>query len=378
MKLRLLVGMAIAAAMPALGLGDEIVARKNGSEVKLTGKIVVEAQDGGLLFQTRDAALWVIEADQLVSKTVSEEQPKPLSQKAIGEALLEELPDGFRIYKTKNFVIAFQTEKDYARWVGGLYERLFKGFKSYWEKKKKFDLQKPEYPLTAIIFRSRAAYARYVQRELGSDPGTMVAYYNLLTNRVAMYDLTAEQVRPGARLEGDRRINEILSSPNSLPMVATVIHEGTHQLMFNTGMQTRFSDTPLWINEGLAMYFETPDLKSSRGWRAIGQINYLRFSKFRQDLSTRSPTSLADLISKDERFHNSAQMLSAYAESWALNYFLLNKRPKAYVNYLKFMSQKKPLQYDTAEQRLTDFKKFLGDDLEALDREFVSYMARLR
>ncbi len=357
---------------------DEVIAKKNGKQLTLLGDILVEAQDGSLLFRTADGKLWIVESDQVVSKNETTEKVKPLSQTAIGEALLKELPDGFRIYKTKNFVIAYQTEKVYARWVGGLYERLFKGFKSYWERKKKFKLSKPTFPLTAVIFSSRAEYAQYVQRELGSDPGTMVAYYNLMTNRVAMYDLMADQVNPGAQVDNDRGVYEILSNPNSLPMVATVIHEGTHQLMFNSGMQTRFSDTPLWINEGLAMYFETPDMNSTRGWRAIGRVNLLRYRQFRNDLPLRKATALENLISSDDRFKDQETMLAAYAESWALNYYLLNKRSKEYVAYLKHMAKKKPLIYDTAEQRIEEFKKFFGEDLGILDREFVDYILNLK
>ena len=193
-----------------------------------------------------------------------------------------------------------------------------------------------------------------------------------------MFDLTASQTRPGEASNNDRRISQILSNPNSLPMVATTIHEGTHQLMFNTGMQTRFSDTPLWINEGLATYFETPDLGNTRGWRAIGRVNYLRFSQFRQDLNTRDRNALVNLIATDNRFQEAEQSLAAYAEAWALNYYLLNKRTKDYVAYLKFMSQKKRLDYGTPEQRVLDFKKFFGDDLNSLDREFVRYMQKLK
>lgn len=367
----------LVAFLASATIADEVTIKKNGEEQTLIGKVVVEAQDGGLLFQTRDSALWVIEADQVVSKSQDDGAIEPLTADELGESLLAELPDGFRIYTTEHFVIAYQTEKVYARWVGGLYERLFKGFEKYWESKKKLELEQPQFPLVAIVFGSRAEYARYVQRELGTDPGTMVAYYNLMTNRVAMYDLTADQVQPGTTISNDRRVNQILSSPNSLPMVATVIHEGTHQLMFNRGMQTRFSDTPLWLNEGLAMYFETPDMKSSRGWRAIGRVNPLRFGQFRQDLQTRAPNALTELISHDKRFADAQHSGAAYAESWALNYYLLNRRSDEYVAYLKFMAKKRPLEYDTPEQRLSDFKQFFGEDLNALDREFVGYMLRL-
>ena len=37
------------------------------------------------------------------------------------------------------------------------------------------------------------------------------------------------------------------------------------------------------------------------------------------------------------------QAVDAYAESWALTYYLIHKHPKEYVAYLKLLSRKQPL-----------------------------------
>lgn len=360
-------------------LADEITYERDGETHTITGEILVEAQDGGVLFQKRDGKIYVVEQKEIVSLVDNDEEIKPLSKKEIEKQLLAELPDDFRVHTTKNFVIAYNTERAYAKWIGGLYERLFRGFLSHWDKKRDYELnKKPQFPLVAIVFRSHAEYSRYVEKELGTPPGSMVAYYNILTNRIAMYDLTTGLLPANTALRNDRNISEILSAPNSLDMVATVIHEGTHQLMFNTGMQTRMSDTPLWINEGLAMFFETPDLANNSGWRAIGQINRPRLLQFRQEYASRPENALESMLSTDERFQNEATAGYAYSEAWSFNYFLLKKHSKKYVEYLKFMSTKSPLLYDTPEERLDDFKRFLGEDIAALDREFLKFVQKLR
>lgn len=359
--------------------GDDITYLRDGVSHSVTGEILVEAEDGGILFRQRDGRIRIIQKDEIQSIDDNDEEVIPLTQKEIGAKLLEELPEGFRVHTTKHFVIAYNTERGYAKWIGGLYERLFKGFVLHWDRKRDFELNdEPRYPLVAIIFRSHAEYSRFVEKELGSPPGTMVAYYNLLTNRVAMYDLTTGLLPAGTKLKNDRKISEILAAPNSLDMVATVIHEATHQLMFNTGMQVRMSDTPLWINEGLAMFFETPDLNNSRGWRAIGQVNRPRLLQFRQEFRSRPEGAFESMLTSDERFQNGATAAYSYAEAWSFNYFLLNRHSKDYVKYLKFMATKKPLAYDTPEQRLADFKRFLGDDLAALEREFLEYISKVR
>ena len=143
-------------------------------------------------------------------------------------------------------------------------------------------------------------------------------------------------------------------------------------------MQVRFADTPLWLNEGLAMYFETPDLKQAAGWKGIGKLNPLRYRRFISSIAGRGSNALADLVSSSERFQSADTLLDAYAESWALNYFLINEHPEQYVAYMKHLSQKEALIEDTPEKRLSEFKKFFGEELDLLDREFVHFMRRTK
>lgn len=357
--------------------GDELTLQRGGQRHALVGEVLVEAQDRSLLFLENDGRLWVVQPDEILDRVDAEEPVEPIDRDELGERLLAELPEGFRLHTNGKFVIAYQTERAYARWIGGLYQRLSRGFDRYWSRKR-FKLNAPEFPLPIIIFANKSEYERYLTRELGGAPGEMVAYYNLLTNRVAMYDLTDGQRAPGAELGNERRINEVLSNPRAIPMVATIIHEGTHQLMFNMGMQQRFADTPLWLNEGLAMYFETPDLSNSRGWRAIGQINPLRIQRFRRNLAARTPKSLSNLLSSDEAFRDPTTSLDAYAEAWAFVYFLLNRHEKEFVEYLKHMSAKPLLQYDDGATRVAEFMHFFDVSLDELDREFVEYMRDAR
>ena len=362
-------------------VADELVLRAEGigSPKILTGTILVEAQDKSLLFQADDGRLWILKAEQVDSSSRSDEPVKPLSQREQQERLEKELP-GFRFHQTDHFLIAYNTERSYAIWIGGLYEQLYKGFTGYWERKRKFKLDDPVFPLVIVVFSSFDEYKVHVKRELGQDPGSMVAYYNLMTNRVTLYDLTTGFQGAGSKPDNDRRISEILANPNALPMVATVVHEGTHQLMFNMGMQTRLADTPLWVNEGLAMFFETPDLNNPKGWRTIGQINPLRLLNFREALPQRATggESLKRLLTSDLDFRDPNTGLSRYAEAWALNYFLLNKYGKEYVAYLERLRTKQPLVADTAETKLADFQAVFKVDWEEFDREFLEYISKLR
>lgn len=342
------------------------------------GEVLIEAQDGSLLFQEMDGRLRVLTRDEVAGKTIQDVPLEPMTKQQVADALLAELPEGFRIHTTADYVIAYQTERAYAKWIGNLYQgRLKRNFRKFWGKRKfKLKVEEPRFPLVAIIFATREEFAACVQRELGIKTGSMVAYYNLLTNRVTMYDLTAQQ-RPGSGEVLERDIKRILEDANCIPMVTTIVHEGTHQLMFNSGLQTRLADLPLWLNEGVAMFFETPDLNATQGWNGPGRTNYSRLRDLKR--YARAPDALELLVANDGRFKKEGDaMLSAYAESWALTHFLINRKPIEFGRYLNFLSQKQVQQPPAAEQRLLEFKKFFGDDLSKLDEEFIQYVTRLK
>ena len=345
----------------------------------LEGEVLIEAQDGSMLFQERDGRLRVLTSAEVLTKTIEEIPSEPMTKEELGEELLAELPEGFKIHTTEDYVIAYQTERAYAKWIGNLYQgRLKRNFKKFWSKRNfKLEVEEPKFPLVAIIFATRADYAAYVQRELQVDAGSMVAYYNLLTNRVTMFDLTADLRSNNGAVQQERDIDNILRNPQSIPMVTTIIHEGTHQLMFNGGLQTRLADLPLWLNEGIAMFFEPPDLKARQGWNGPGRTNFPRL----RDLKTytRVTSALELLVKDDARFQSDQDTtLAAYAESWALTHFLINRKPAQFGQYLNFLAGKQPQQRSPPGQRLADFKKFFGDDIAKLDEDFIEYVKRLK
>ncbi|HTN76298.1 MAG TPA: DUF1570 domain-containing protein, partial [Pirellulaceae bacterium] len=166
--------------------------------------------------------------------------------------------------------------------------------------------------------------------------------------------------------------------PDGERTVATIIHEATHQLAFNSGLQHRRADIPKWCSEGMAIYFETPDLKNSRGWKKVGAVNQLRLLTYRQNLPRRAGDAFTTLLGTDDRFNDPQSAGAAYAEAWALNYFLIRTRQKEYVKYLELLSKKKPCEYDSPDQRLKDFQEAFGDDLSRIETAFLKYMSNVK
>lgn len=367
--------IAACVAAPARAL-DQVTVRKEGREQKVVGRVLVEAEDGGLLVESSDGTLSTVPPEELVSRHQDDREFKPLTSAELAARLLADLPPGFEIHTTKHYLIAYNTSKAYAQWCGALFERLYGAFTNYWSRKG-FNLHTPEFPLVAIVFADQESYNRFSKEELGDAASSIIGYYSLATNRMTMYDLTGMQ---NLRVSGDRRgspaeINQMLSRPDAERTVATVIHEATHQIAFNCGLQTRYADIPLWISEGIAVYFETPDLSSRKGWGSIGAVNLPRLASFHEYAERRPPDSLRTLIADDKRFRDTRTGLDAYAEAWALNYFLIRMKPKQYQAYLQTLAEKKQLIWDEPADRLSEFTAAFGD-LAALDAEFQRYVAK--
>ena len=280
---------------------DHVVLRREGKQIEVAGKLLVTAQDGGLLLMANDGVLWAVTPDELVSKSSDAAPFEPLGAKELGAKLLAELPAGFDRYDTAHYLIVYNTSRGYAQWCGSLFERLYMAFTNYWTRKG-FELSEPEFPLVALVFADRRSYADYARAEIGDNAGSIIGYFSLASNRMAMYDLTGTQsLNRTTDRNSAAEINRILAQPAAERIVATIVHEATHQIAFNCGLHTRYSDCPLWFSEGIAIYFETPDLGSSRGWRSIGTVNTTRLAQFRQLLRSRPSDSLVTLIRDDER-----------------------------------------------------------------------------
>ena len=367
---------------PNESLAETVTFLHKGQKQTVRGRTIVEAADGGVLFQGVDGVLWSIEQNELQDRERLETPFKPLTPSQLSEQMLAELPSGFRSYTTPHYVVCYNTSRAYAQWTGSLLERLYKAFTNYWQHQG-FDLDEPEFPLGVVVFADRQSYDQASLEDLPAGTGNIVGFYSLRSNRINMFDLTGSEAvskQAGAatnRRGSMREINQMLSQPAATPLVATVVHEATHQIAFNCGMQTRFADIPLWLCEGMAVYFEAPDLASRSGWQGIGRVNYPRLERFRANLASWHDGSLSEMLRDSKRFRDPHTALDAYADAWALNYYLIKYQPKAYTAYLKDLSEKRPLIDDDPKQRLAEFRKHFGD-LHKLEQDFLKQMSRVK
>ncbi len=326
----------------------------HGTMRTVIGESLVTAQDGGRLFQSDDGRIWTIQPDAIESSQSDDSPIVPVDDAEMGRRLLEELPAGFAVHQTTNFVIVHNTNEAYVRWVGGLFEQLHRGFYAYW-KNQGWDLPDTRFPLVAIVFADRDSFDAYAVSDVGDAAKSTIGYYNLESNRMTTFNV-----------------------PDAERNVATIIHEATHQLAYNTGLQKRFADNPMWVSEGMAVFFESPDFSTSRGWRSIGKVNTVNLARFQRYVPRRGAESLSTLLADDMRFRQEASASDAYSEAWAMTYFLLRTRKKEYISFLKKLSEGKPLEVRVAQERIELFEQVLGTDLATLDRQFLAYMSRVQ
>ncbi len=342
----------------------------------IESRVLLEAQDGGLLLEGRDGRLWNVTPKQLQNRDETGDSFQPLSAEQLGEQLSREVAEfgiktSTQVVVTKHFVVCSTAGRVYAEWCGSLFERLHDAFHAYWTEAG-LELRESEFPLPAVVLKDRTEFAEFATKHDRPDAAQAPGYFSEPTNRIILFDLTAGPNSTPAKTAGDIRRKLEASSFN----VATMVHEVTHQLAFNSGLHTRYADNPRWLTEGMAMFFEVPDLDSRTGWKTIGRVNAPRLKDFRETLRTpREMLPLADLIQSDASFLKAEQARAAYSESWALTFFLLKTRRDDAVTYLKSVQRKPRLIADSPDDRLREFQSTFGE-LDTLERDWKKWMTR--
>jgi hypothetical protein len=84
---------------------------------------------------------------------------------------------------------------------------------------------------------------------------------------------------------------------------------------------------------------------------------------------------LKDFVATDDLYTSAT--LDAYAEGWALTFFLAETRHGSYGRYLKTLVARNPLLVYTDDERVADFRKAFGN-LKSLEAEYVRFFENLK
>lgn len=371
----------VAAAPPVAEKGGEIgevaervavVVRGDEGERALEGTVVVEATDGAMLLELDDQRLELVSGEAIRSRRTISPPAAAVTPREEGKRILAELPEGFDLLVTRHYVICFDTSRAYAQWCGALFEKLHEAFINYW-RKAGVEVEATRRPLVVVIFSDRQRYEAHAARDLGAAADRVVGYYNLLTNRITTFDLTgSDQLARRPASSAGRAGVEILASPEAAGLVSTLVHEASHQMAFNCRMHRRLAPVPVWLSEGVATFFETPD-PGGRGWKRIGGVNRPRLDTF---LASYRPGVLDEIVRGDDPFRAAEGAVDAYARAWALTAFLAQTRKGALVDYINAIGTKPPLSPDDPETRMKEFVAAFGAEPRDLEQPLMKFLAR--
>ncbi len=307
----------------------------------------------------RDGRLWdfaPLEASNF-HKTAS--YFMPYAPRELAALMQTELGQRFEVTATQHFLVCHPSGQD-VNWAER-FEEMFRQFEHYFSVRR-LTMHEPDVPMVAIVFDTRNDFLHYGISD-GFRPGPEVlGYYSSRTNRVAMYDGAISHPT-----RGDWRQS-----------ASMLVHEAAHQAAFNTGIHSRLNSPPQWLAEGLATLFEARGVWDSERYQMFeDRVNRNRLADFRRFADANSsPDWIQDLVVSDRPF--TQDVAAAYAQSWALSFYLSEKMPAEYSQYLAATAGRKPFVRVTGIDRMTDFSQSFGDNWQMLDARVRRFMADLR
>jgi hypothetical protein len=347
----------------ATTLTDDCTADNWTVRLKLQGRSVegtlLSWSEDRVYLLARDGYLWDFAPEEARDFSKVSDSFRSYSQSELRGRLLREFGQRFDVSGTGHYLVVHPVgERDL--WAER-FEELYRSFVHYFTARG-LPPQSPQFPLIAVVFPQQQDFLRYAAREgVNFGPGVL-GYYSTISNRIVLYDWTA-----GSAGQHDWQEN-----------AETIIHEAAHQTAFNTAVHGRYTLPPRWLIEGLGTMFEAPGVWNSRHYTAQGdRINRNQLQAFKHYAATRRRAgAVAELIASDRLFQYDPN--AAYAEAWALTFFLAETEPRKYLQYLSATAAKAPFMPYLAPERLRDFSAIFGDNLAMLEAHMLRFIATLK
>jgi uncharacterized protein DUF1570 len=305
----------------------------------------------------RDGRLWDFSPDDAENYRKTTSYFVPYTQQEMRQRLELEFHNGMEVTSTSHYLVVHPAgEDEWAQRIEQMYREFVHNFGV-----RGISTHQPELPLVAIVFAQQETFVNYATREGARTTSGALGYYSPKTNRMAMFDFG------GDKPKGDWRRN-----------AATMIHEMAHQVAFNAGVHNRYGVTPTWLAEGLGTMFEARGVWAPQDYPNLAdRINRGRLAQYKQYAASRhKPTTIQSLVASDRPFGQDIN--AAYAESWALTFYLAETQARAYAEYLKKTASRPDFAVYSPAQRTADFVAAFGDDWRMLDARVARFIDGLR
>lgn len=284
----------------------------------------------------------------------SSQKFSPLNTLQLREQLLEEFGRNYSVDATAHFLVAYPrgSQNDWPE----VFEQLHRTFLTYFTVRD-FPIRNGSFPMVAVVFNSKGEMQSHLHR-LGIRTGDVLGVYDRLSNRIMMYD-------HGASAGG---------------VSTTICHEAAHQSAFNTGVHSRLAATPHWMVEGIGCLFQSPAMvRGERNGALQERVDAQLLWQFTQSYPDADSLTegLQTLIAEDHMFQDAAQVDDAYALSWALTFYLFERRSQAGLALLQHYANLAPFQDYSSPKRASDFSRIVGTDIALLARQMLSFYQKM-
>ena len=347
--------------LSCMGAPVEGNAQNQTLKVKSKGKNFIgkrlEYDGRDMVLLRRDGRISIVRvASPTDIKTVSPNF-RAYDSEVIRRKLQKEFGKKYQVSRTQNFVVV-HPPGDHQVWAMP-FEILYQRFRNYFSSRG-FSLDQPEFPLVAVVLRTRSEFDKFLSTYYEASPNTL-GYYSQKSNRIITYNPNNGRV-----------------SRKDWAFNSTLIHEAVHQTSFNVGVHKRFAFTPLWVLEGLACMFEAKGVYNSVYYSdQVDRINRNRLLAlqllYRQD---RVQGKLINFVADDKLFDQDPSM--AYAYSWGLTFFLAEKFPSQFFKFLNADAKRKEFREYSAKQRVKAFTDAFGSDFSGLEKRMERFIMKLK
>ncbi len=158
---------------------------------------------------------------------------------------------------------------------------------------------------------------------------------------------------------------------------SVAIHEAVHMLSAETGPLFCENQVPTWLKEGLSMYFEEYDVFNEAYSEPLP--NRRRLNCYLQSVKKGETINTELLLTAKMDFFESlfSDPAAAYAQSWALFYYLNEKYPQELTAYMNSIAERGDQKRIRPAEELNRFRRHFPITPELLEKELRQDMRRL-
>ena len=337
-------------SMPSSIAGEMSVVQFMSSGRLLTGLSLAKNHATWLILGNDGQLHYLENADEFRGVQAIEGEFTPATAIELRRSLAREFGPAFEVATTKHFLVV-QPQGRGAKWPE-TFESLHQQFTSQL-RKRGVNIRTGKFPMVAIVMPDSAAFHAELDRQKLTNR-SIAGIYIANSNRVYTFD-----------------------SGSASSTIAVLRHEAAHQSAFNSNIHSRLNATPKWLTEGLGMLFESPamaDGRVSQIWQRTHADAVLRLRSRYQDPQNSLSSDIQRLITEDVMFDQADQVQDAYSISWLLMFYLCERRPNEFAEFLNHTASRPPFVEYEREQRLKDFQVIAGQSVDQFALEVNRFL----